>query len=141
MLCRRNFIKIINICLMYNYRVYNNLSWIFLIQMEYRLQSMCNHMVGLAASVVSPFYSVFLGLCLSFTFHYLMHVHFTVYTLYTLQCIHCTQWFNDAVLLPASFYFRTQFYQLNRYFALFPFFTSLSVYAFRMKPSEETKHI
>ena len=49
------------ICLMYNYRVYNNLFWIFLIQMEYRLQSMHNHMVGRAASVVSPFYSILLG--------------------------------------------------------------------------------
>ena len=33
-----------NICLMYKYRVYNNLFWIFLIQMEYRLQSMYNHL-------------------------------------------------------------------------------------------------
>ena len=31
-------------------------------QMEYRLQSMYYHMVGRAASVVSPFYSVLLGL-------------------------------------------------------------------------------
>ena len=30
--------------------------------MEYRLQSMNNHMVGRAASVVSPFYSILLGL-------------------------------------------------------------------------------
>ena len=45
---------------MYNYRVYNNLFWIFLIQMKYRLQSMYNHMVGRAASVVSPFYSILL---------------------------------------------------------------------------------
>ena len=50
-----------NICLM-NYRVYNNLFWIFLIQMEYRLQSKYNHMVGRAASFVSPFYSILLGL-------------------------------------------------------------------------------
>ena len=42
---------------MYNYRVYNNLFWIFLIQMEYRLQSMYDYMVERAASVVSPFYS------------------------------------------------------------------------------------
>ena len=41
---------------MYKYRVYNNLFWIFLIQMEYRLQ-----MVGRAASVVSPFYSLLSG--------------------------------------------------------------------------------
>ena len=30
--------------------------------MEYRLESMNNHMVGRAASVVSPFYSILLGL-------------------------------------------------------------------------------
>ena len=36
MLCRWYFIWIQNICLMFNYRVYNNLFWIlFLIQMEY----------------------------------------------------------------------------------------------------------
>ena len=35
---------------MYNYRVYNNLFWIFLIQMKYRLQSMYNHMVGRAVT-------------------------------------------------------------------------------------------
>ena len=29
---------------MYNYRVYNNLFWIFLIQMKYRLKSMYNHL-------------------------------------------------------------------------------------------------
>ena len=46
---------------MYKYHVYNNLFWIFLIQMEYRLQSMYNHMVGRAASFVSLFYSIFLG--------------------------------------------------------------------------------
>ena len=34
---------------------------IFLIQMKYRLQSMYNHMVGRAASVVSPFYSILLN--------------------------------------------------------------------------------
>ena len=34
---------------------------IFLIQMEYRLQSMYNHMIGRAASVVSPLYSILLG--------------------------------------------------------------------------------
>jgi len=34
---------------------------IFLIQMNYRLQSMYNHMVGRAASVVFPFYSIPLG--------------------------------------------------------------------------------
>ena len=48
---------------MYNDRVYNNLFWIFLIQMEYRLQSMYieyNHMVGRAAPVVSPFYFILL---------------------------------------------------------------------------------
>ena len=61
MLCRRYSIWIRNICLMYKYRVYNNLFWIFLIQMEYRLQSMYNHMVGRAASFVSLFYSIFLG--------------------------------------------------------------------------------
>ena len=33
MLCRRYSICIRNICLLYNYRVYNNLFWIFLIQM------------------------------------------------------------------------------------------------------------
>ena len=33
----------------------------FLTQMEYRLQSMYNHMVGRAASFVSPFYSIILG--------------------------------------------------------------------------------
>ena len=52
MLCRR-------ICRMYNYRVYNNL--LFLIQMEYRLQSMYNHWVGRAVSIVSPFYFKLLG--------------------------------------------------------------------------------
>ena len=41
-----------------NYRVYNNLFWIFLIQMNYRLQSMYKHMVGRAESVVSPFYFI-----------------------------------------------------------------------------------
>ena len=45
---------------MYNYRVYNNLFWIFLIQMEYRLQSMYNHMVGRVVSVLSPFYLILL---------------------------------------------------------------------------------
>ena len=40
-----------NIVLMYNYCVYNNIFWIFLIQMEYRLQSMFNNMVGRAATV------------------------------------------------------------------------------------------
>ena len=40
---------------MYSYRVYNNLFWIFLIQMKYRLQSMFNHVVGRAASDASPF--------------------------------------------------------------------------------------
>ena len=39
---------------MYNYRVFNNLFWIFIIQMEYRLQSM----VGRTVSVISPFYSL-----------------------------------------------------------------------------------
>ena len=34
---------------------------IFLIQMKYRLQSMYNHMVGRAASDVSPFYSIILS--------------------------------------------------------------------------------
>ena len=48
MLCRRYSIWIRNICLMYNYHVHNNLFWIFHIQMEYRLQSMNNHMVGRA---------------------------------------------------------------------------------------------
>jgi len=33
-------IWIINICLMYIYRVYNNLFWIFHTKMKYRLQSM-----------------------------------------------------------------------------------------------------
>ena len=61
MLCRRHSICIRNICLMYNYRVYNNLFWIFLIQMEYCLQSMCNHMVQRAASVISPFHLILLG--------------------------------------------------------------------------------
>ena len=58
--CRRYSIWIRNICLMYKNRVYNNLFWIFLIQMEYRLQSMYNHMVGRAASFVSPFYFILL---------------------------------------------------------------------------------
>ena len=63
MLCRRYFIWIRNICLMWNYRVYNNLFWIFLIQMEYKwsLQSMYNHIVGRATSVVSPLYFILLG--------------------------------------------------------------------------------
>ena len=39
---------------MYNYPVFNNLFWIFLIQMKFRLQIMYNHMVGRAASIVSP---------------------------------------------------------------------------------------
>jgi len=43
------------------YRVNNNIFWIFLIQMEYRLQRMHNHMVGRAASVLSPSYSIFLA--------------------------------------------------------------------------------
>ena len=63
MLCRRYSIWIRNICLMYIYCVYNNLYWIFLPQMEwikYRLQNMYNHMVGWAASVVSPFYFILL---------------------------------------------------------------------------------
>ena len=60
MLSRRYSIFIRNICLMYNYRVYNNLFWIFLIQMKYHLQSMYNHMVGRAASVISPFYFILL---------------------------------------------------------------------------------
>ena len=60
MLCRRYSIFIRNICLMYNYRVYNNLFWIFLIQMKYHLQSMYNHMVRRAASVISPFYFILL---------------------------------------------------------------------------------
>ena len=34
---------------------------VFLIQMEYRLQSMYNHMVGRSASVGSPFYSLLPG--------------------------------------------------------------------------------
>ena len=54
-------IWIINICLMYNYCVYNNLFWIFHIKMEYRLQIMYNHMVGRAESVISPFYFILLG--------------------------------------------------------------------------------
>ena len=51
---------------MYNYRVYKiTYSEYFLykaVYKEYRLQSMYNQMVGLAASVVSPFYSILLGL-------------------------------------------------------------------------------
>ena len=39
---------------MYNYRVFNNLFWIFIIQMEYRLQSMVERTV----SVIYPFYSL-----------------------------------------------------------------------------------
>ena len=62
MLCRQYSIGIRNICLIYNYRVYNNLFWIFLLQMEYRLRSMYNHMVGQAASALSPLYSILLGL-------------------------------------------------------------------------------
>ena len=38
---------------------------IYLIQMEYRLQSMYNHMVGRTASVISPFYSLLPGIFLS----------------------------------------------------------------------------
>ncbi len=38
---------------------------IFLIQMKYRLQSMHTHMVGRAASFVSPFYSILLGFYLA----------------------------------------------------------------------------
>ena len=34
---------------------------IFLIYMEYLLQSMYNHMVGRAGSILSPFYSILLG--------------------------------------------------------------------------------
>ena len=56
MLCRRY-----SICIR-NYRKHNNLFWIFLIQMENCLQSMYNHMVRRAASVVSPFYFVLLAL-------------------------------------------------------------------------------
>ena len=51
-------LKIRNICLMYNYRVYHNLFWIFLLLMEYRLQSMYNHMVERSTSVISPFYFI-----------------------------------------------------------------------------------
>ena len=39
-----------------------NIRKIFLIQMEYRLQSIYNHMVGRTASVISPFYSLLSGL-------------------------------------------------------------------------------
>jgi len=46
---------------MYNYREYKNLFWIFLIQMEYRLQSINNQMVGRAASAISPFYFLLPG--------------------------------------------------------------------------------
>ena len=44
MLCRRFFIWIRNICLMYNYRVYNNLFWIFHIQI-YKLVLVCSTLV------------------------------------------------------------------------------------------------
>ena len=43
---------------MYNYRVYNNLFWIFLYKWSTRLETTHNHMVGRAASVISPFYSL-----------------------------------------------------------------------------------
>ena len=43
---------------MYNYREYNNLFWIFLIQISTPLQSMYNHMVGRTASVISIPYSL-----------------------------------------------------------------------------------
>ena len=44
---------------MYNYRVYNiTYSEYFLYKWSTRLQSMYNHMVGRAASVISPFYSL-----------------------------------------------------------------------------------
>ena len=61
MLCRRCSIFKRNICLMYNYRLYDNIFWIFLIPTEYSLQSMYNHMVGQATSVVSPLYFILLG--------------------------------------------------------------------------------
>ena len=54
-------LKIRNICLMYNNRVYHNLFWIFLLLMEYRLQSMLNHIVGRPTSVVSPFKFILLA--------------------------------------------------------------------------------
>jgi hypothetical protein len=43
---------------MYNYRVYNNLFWIFLYKWSTRLETTHNHMGGRAASVISPFYSL-----------------------------------------------------------------------------------
>ena len=61
MLCRRYFIWIRNICLMYNYRVYNNIFWMFLTQMEYRLQIMYNHMVGFGVSCISLVYSILIS--------------------------------------------------------------------------------
>ena len=61
---------------MYNYRVYNNLFWIFLTQMDYRLQSMLiDHMVGRAASVVS-LYLPSIKYSLGVPFHYLLKVWF-----------------------------------------------------------------
>ena len=51
MLCRRYFIWIRNIWLMYNYRVYNNLFWIFLIQMDRANRVIC----------ISPFYFILLA--------------------------------------------------------------------------------
>ena len=56
-LCRRYFIWIRYICL-----IYNNLFYFFLYKWSTRLQSMYNHMVGRAVSVVSPFYFLVLGI-------------------------------------------------------------------------------
>ena len=59
MLCRRYSIRIRNIQLLYTRYLY--IRQIFLIQMEYRLQSMYINIVMRAASFVSPFYSILLG--------------------------------------------------------------------------------
>ena len=57
MLCRRYFICIRNICLMYT----KTYSEYFLYKWRTRLQSMYNHMVWRTASVISPFYSLLPG--------------------------------------------------------------------------------
>ena len=55
MLCRRYSIWIRSICLMYNYRVYNNLFWIFLYKWSTLLQSMeIIYMVGRARQLYLP---------------------------------------------------------------------------------------
>ena len=47
---------------MYNYRVYNNLFWIFLIQMEYRLQHMYSYGRADHVSCISLLFYLYLSI-------------------------------------------------------------------------------